>query len=109
VTTAGWGDGAVSVVHAPAARLVDAADGTTRSAVLEETGPGEVGLWEIDPGRATDVEADEVFVVVSGRATITTGPGPGVAVGPGDVVRLRAGAVTTWTVTERLRKVYLSW
>jgi uncharacterized protein len=109
VTTAGWGDGPVSVVHVPTTALVDAADGASRSVVLEATGAGEVGLWEIDRGTATDVESDEVFVVVSGRATIATGPGPGVAVGPGDVVRLQAGTVTTWTVSERLRKVYLSW
>jgi hypothetical protein len=32
-----------------------------------------------------------------------------VAIGPGDVVRLRAGAETTWVVEERLRKVYVTW
>jgi hypothetical protein len=33
---------------------------------------------------------------------------PGLRVGPGDVVRLAAGAETVWTVTETLRKVYLT-
>ena len=103
-----WGDGPVTVVHVPVLALDDAGDGT-RSTELEATGAGEVGVWEIDPGTATDVETDEVFVVVSGRATIATAEMGAVAVGPGDVVRLRAGTPTTWVVTERLRKVYLTW
>ena len=31
----------------------------------------EVGVWEMSPGTATDVEVDEVFVVLSGSATVT--------------------------------------
>ena len=30
----------------------------------------EVGVWEMSPGTATDVEVDEVFVVLSGSATV---------------------------------------
>ena len=109
MSTPPWGETPVSVVHAPDAGLADDPDGTTRWVALEETGAGEVGIWEIDPGTATDVESDEVFVVLSGRATVSVGGWPDVTVGPGDVVRLRAGAATTWVVAERLRKVYLSW
>jgi hypothetical protein len=70
--------------------------------------PGlEVGIWEHSAGTSTDVEADEVFVVLSGRATIEAEGGPITEVGPGDVVTLRAGARTTWTVHETLRKVYV--
>lgn len=69
----------------------------------------EVGVWEMTPGVATDVEVDEVFVVLAGSATIEFGDGsPTLQVGPGDVVRLAAGAETTWTVTETLRKIYLT-
>jgi len=109
MTGAVWGAAPVSVVRAGAAALVDEADGATRALTLEETPAGEVGIWEIDPGTAHDVEVDEVFVVLSGRATIRVGGQPDAEVGPGDVVRLRAGTETTWVVTERLRKVYLAW
>ena len=66
----------------------------------------ERGVWEITPGVVTDVEADEVFVVLRGRATIEFEDGPTLEVGPGDVAVLPEGAVTRWTVHETLRKVY---
>ncbi|MCW2557075.1 MAG: cupin [Mycobacterium sp.] len=69
----------------------------------------EVGIWEMTPGTMSDVEADEVFVVLSGSATVEFGDGsPTISIGPGDVVRLAEGAETVWTVTETLRKVYLT-
>ena len=83
------------------------------SAVLHEspaTEPGgrvvERGVWEITPGVVTDVEADEVFVVLAGRGTVTFEDGEVVTLAPGVAVRLRAGERTTWVVTETLRKVY---
>ena len=66
----------------------------------------ERGIWEITPGVVTDVEADEIFVVLSGRATIEIQDGPTLEVGPGDVAVLPEGAATRWTVHETLRKVY---
>lgn len=66
----------------------------------------ERGIWEITPGVVTDVEADELFVVLSGRATIEIQGGPTLEVGPGDVAVLPEGAATRWTVHETLRKVY---
>ena len=85
-------------------------DPRTASLVLDER-PGaertvERGIWEITPGVVTDVEADEMFVVLSGRATIEIQDGPTLEVGPGDVAVLPEGAVTRWTVHETLRKVY---
>ena len=68
----------------------------------------EVGVWEMSPGTATDVEVDEVFVVLSGAATVTFDDGEAVDLGPGSVVRLRAGEHTTWTVRETLRKIYVA-
>ncbi|MEU5995387.1 cupin domain-containing protein [Spirillospora sp. NPDC047418] len=68
----------------------------------------EVGVWEMTPGTATDVEADEVFVVVSGSATVSFQDGESVDLSPGTVVRLRAGDRTTWVVHETLRKVYIA-
>jgi uncharacterized protein len=66
-----------------------------------------VGIWQHSTGTSTDVESDEVFVVLSGRATIVVADGPTLEVGPGDVALLPAGAETTWTVHETLRKVYV--
>lgn len=102
-----WDDAPVSVVHGGSAELT-ADDAATRALTLGTTGPGEVGLWEIDPGTAHDVEVDEVFVVLSGRATVSVEGWTGVAIGPSDVIGVRAGAVTTWLVEERLRKVYVA-
>jgi uncharacterized cupin superfamily protein len=71
--------------------------------------PGlEVGIWEHTVGTSTDVEADEVFVVLSGRATIACDQGPTIDIGPGDVVTLTEGIATTWTIHETLRKVYVT-
>ena len=69
-------------------------------------GTVSAGVWEHTPGVSTDVEADELFVVIAGRATIAFADGRVVEAGPGDVVELRAGDATTWTVHETLRKVY---
>ncbi|MFI6151601.1 cupin domain-containing protein [Kitasatospora sp. NPDC051170] len=64
------------------------------------------GIWQITPGVVTDVEAEEMFTVVTGRATIEIEGGPTLDVGPGDCVVLREGDRTTWTVHETLRKTY---
>ena len=64
---------------------------------------GETGVWRCTPGRFTDVEADETFVVLSGRATIEWDGGR-LDVGPGDVCALAAGTETVWTVHETILK-----
>ncbi|MGA6127271.1 MULTISPECIES: cupin domain-containing protein [unclassified Microbacterium] len=66
-----------------------------------------VGVWEHTPGTSTDVEVDEVFVVLSGRATVRWAGGE-LVLFPGAVGRLSAGTATEWTVTETLRKVYVT-
>ena len=75
----------------------------------EITGPGglDVGVWEHAVGISEDVEVDEVFVVISGRATIELAGGEALEVGPGDVGILTAGEKTRWTIHETLRKVYV--
>ena len=57
-----------------------------------------------------DAEVDELFVVVSGDATVEfIDPAlPSVDLRPGSVVRLEAGMRTVWTVRETLRKVYVA-
>ncbi|MEX2973421.1 cupin domain-containing protein [Streptomyces sp. C184] len=64
------------------------------------------GIWQITPGVVTDTEANELFVVVSGRATIEVEGGPVLEVGPGDACVLCEGDRTQWTVHETLRKAY---
>ncbi|GAB3653348.1 cupin domain-containing protein [Actinocorallia lasiicapitis] len=93
------------VVHVADA-VLEPSGGGTYATVLHERGGVERGIWEIEPGVVTDVEADEVFVVLSGRATIEIEDGPTLEVGPGDVCVFDQGAKTTWTVHEKLRKVY---
>jgi uncharacterized cupin superfamily protein len=85
---------------------------TAAVSMLGEVGDGsgraEVGVWEMTPGTATDTEADEVFVVLAGRATLRFDDGETLELGPGIVVRLRDGEHTTWTVHETIRKVYIT-
>lgn len=80
--------------------VVSAADLTVARGV-------EVGIWEITPGVVTDTEADEIFIVLSGRGTVAFADGEILTLGPGAVVRLRTGERTVWTVTETVRKVYV--
>ncbi|NYV72762.1 cupin domain-containing protein [Streptomyces sp. UH6] len=78
------------------------------SAVLWESADGDQirGIWQMTPGVVTDTEADELFIVVSGEATIEVEGGPTFSVRPGDACVLRAGDRTTWTVHKTLRKVF---
>ena len=73
-------------------------------------GTRELGVWEMTPGAMRDVEADEVFLVVAGRATVEfVEPAlPPIELAPGSIVRLDAGMQTVWTVHETLRKLYIA-
>lgn len=71
-------------------------------------GATEIGVWELTPGTVTDVESDEVFVVVAGRGTVTFSDGSAIDLQPGTVVRLVAGDRTTWQIEETVRKVYVA-
>lgn len=86
-----------------------AGDPGTAATTLTEFGGLDVGVWEMSAGTMTDTEADEIFVVLSGAATVEFADGsPDLELRAGDVGRLAAGAQTTWTVTETLRKIYLT-
>ena len=50
-----------------------------------------IGVWEHSPGVSTDVEVDEVFVVLAGRATIEVEGGPTLEVGPATSACSRPG------------------
>jgi uncharacterized cupin superfamily protein len=97
----------VTLVHEPLpADQVVSGSPTTGSLVLDERDGREIGVWEMTPGVATDVEVDEVFVVLSGSATVEGVEAEPLELGPGSTVTLRAGTRTTWTVRETLRKIY---
>jgi uncharacterized cupin superfamily protein len=83
-------------------------DPEVRHLPVAETGEFAVGVWQHGPGVSTDVEVDEAFVVVTGKAVIAVDDGPVLEVGPGDLVLLPAGARTVWTVEQTLRKVYVA-
>ena len=93
----------------PPEQRVDGAP-TTGWAALGETASGEsVGVWEMTPGTMSDTEADEVFVVIAGRATVELlDESQTLELSPGSVVWLTAGTRTVWTVHETLRKVYVT-
>ena len=82
--------------------------GTPTTGYIELDDESGFGVWEMSAGAMRDVEADEVFVVLSGAATVAfEDPAlPSIDLAPGSIVRLEAGMRTVWTVHETLRKVY---
>lgn len=93
----------------PTDQVVDGSP-TTGFAELDAADGCVIGVWEHSAGTSTDVEADEVFIVLSGSGTLAfTSPAlPAVELEPGTVVRLSEGMRTVWTVRETLRKLYIS-
>jgi uncharacterized cupin superfamily protein len=94
----------------PDAPSPDAAPDAPRTAnrVVWRSPDGRVlrGVWEITPGVVSDVEEDELFVVVRGRATVEVEGGEAFELAPGVLGVLERGQRTTWTVHETLRKAY---
>ncbi|MEJ6488343.1 cupin domain-containing protein [Leucobacter sp. USCH14] len=85
-------------------------------AELGGIGGAELGVWELRGGTVTDTEVDEIFIVLSGGASIELLEVPGAPeeagrvfdVAAGDIMRLAAGTRTRWTVTDHIRKVYVA-
>lgn len=100
--------GTTPVQHEPVDPTdVTAGSPTTGTLPLSDEAGVELGVWEITAGVVTDIEADEVFVVLSGRGLVELEDGSSIALGAGTVVRLRAGDRTRWIVHETLRKIYV--
>lgn len=68
----------------------------------------ELGFWQIEPGEVTDVEADEVFLVLAGAGTVSFSDGSKIDLSPGVLVRLHEGDETTWVIEQTLRKLYVA-
>ena len=79
----------------------------TGSSVLARTDAYEVGVWVHEAGRSTDVETDEVFVVLSGSGRVILDDGRVLELRPGVVGVLASGTATTWEIDEALRKVWV--
>lgn len=100
-------DAELEVEELDPAQIVSGEPVVTGKVLWEAADGSQVrGIWQITPGVVTDTEADELFVVVSGRATIEVEGGATLEVGPGSACVLREGDKTTWTVHETLRKAY---
>ena len=100
----------LTIVREPVAadQVVDGVP-TTGFTPVTIFGELEVGVWEMTVGAMQDVETDEIFVVIAGRATVTFEADDRVMnLSVGSVVRLVAGEHTVWTVTETIRKVYIT-
>ena len=89
-----------------AAQIIAGAPQTGSLDLDEDLG---IGVWEMTPGAMSDIEVDEVFVVIAGDATVEfIDPAlPTIELRAGAVVALTAGMRTIWTVRETLRKIYL--
>ena len=101
------GEVEVPLVPVPSAQVVAGSPSTGSVDLDEDMG---IGVREMTPGAMSDVEIDEVFVVVAGSATVAfVDPVlPSIELEAGAIVRLEAGMRTVWTVRETLRKVYLA-
>jgi uncharacterized cupin superfamily protein len=79
---------------------------TSARELWSQSGVVEAGVWVMTPGTSRDTEAEEIFVVLAGRATITIGDADPRTVSTGDIVSFREGDQTIWHVHETLRKFY---
>lgn len=77
-------------------------------AELADLGTVSVGVWALTAGTVTDVEVDEVFVVLQGSGSVSFDDGSRIDLQPGAVVHLHAGDRTTWTIRQTVRKVYVA-
>ncbi|HLI60000.1 MAG TPA: cupin domain-containing protein [Solirubrobacteraceae bacterium] len=91
----------------PPEQVLEGAPATAERALwASPDGAVESGIWEITPGVGTDVEAPEVFLVLSGRATVEIEDGSTLELSPGVVGSFAGGERTVWRVRETLRKLY---
>lgn len=76
------------------------------AAMLWHRDNGELGaVWEMTPGVLDDVDGDESFVILSGKARIDFPDGRVLDLGPSDAAVLSKGDPCRWTTLETVRKV----
>ena len=94
-----------------AAAQVDFGHPETGSVPLTEWDDREVGVWVMTPGAMTDVETDELCIIITGSGVVhRTLDGARVEqpLIAGAVFQLLKGEETLWVVTETVRKIYLT-
>jgi uncharacterized cupin superfamily protein len=99
----------IPLADVPAEQLVSGAP-QTGLVELGQWNGFDTGVWEMTPGVMTDVEADELCVILSGAGAVERvidGEPVRQELAPGVVLALREGEETLWTVTSTVRKVYL--
>ena len=95
--------------HAPINPKLALTDGVTSAvAAMDTEGDMEVGVWEHSVGDSTDIEVEEVFIVISGKGRVTCDQGGVIELSPGTVGILPSGSRTTLSITEPLRKVWVT-
>jgi uncharacterized cupin superfamily protein len=97
----------LTLSEVPAAQRISGSPRTGAES-LGRFGGVNIGVWEMTPGTMRDTEVDEIFVVLQGAATVAFEDRAPMTLALGDIVRLHAGQRTVWTVTQTLRKVYMS-
>ena len=92
-----------------AAKVVSPSSGPIETGFVElgQTDRLKAGVWVHPVGVSTDVEVDEVFVVLEGRGRVLLKDGRVLELFPGVVGTLIAGEETTWEITERLKKIWI--
>lgn len=75
-------------------------------------GGAAISVWEMTEGGMRDIEIDEVFIVLTGEATVALladgTETSRIELRPGVICRLEAGSTTRWDVPRVLRKVYIA-
>lgn len=109
-------------IHIPAAELEESllappsaqplsGDITVRSRLAFSTADKKVlsGVWESEPGvsRWEFTNRGEIITVVEGRMTVAEDGKDEVQISAGDSAYFPVGWTGTWTVHERLRKVFV--
>lgn len=98
-----------TIEHAPLPEIAPHAAARAGAIEFAPVAGANVGVWEMLPGIAQFDDEEELFVVISGSATLTfTKTGETQEIGPGSIVRLYDGQQTRWEVRETIRKVYVS-
>ena len=91
-----------------AATTPDESSPLTALAELDAVGALSTGVWTHDVGVTDGGDfGAEVFVVLSGRGTVTDQHGGRIDLAPGVIGVLDAGDLTHWEITEPLRKVWI--
>ena len=91
----------------PAAQLV-AGSPSTGVASLGTFDGADYGIWEMTEGAMSDVEENELFIVIAGSGTVAFDSGETLELAPGTVGRLESGMRTVWTVTSPVRKIWVA-